>query len=133
MRLRVLLWYMARRMEAEARTNPEFIAQLHGRNFVIQFTTESKRVARFYAVRKNRVYSRSGFHRQPSLTITFANAEYGFRTLTARDKMAFMQGVQEQKIRVEGDFSLLMWFVGIAKYLKPSRRKPAPPKDAGQS
>ena len=35
MKFKMLLWYMARRMELLSRTHPEFIAKLHGRDFVI--------------------------------------------------------------------------------------------------
>lgn len=119
MKLKALLWFIARRMEAEARTNPEFIAKLHGQRFVIQFATENHRTTRFIEVRNNTIHSRMGSHRHADLTMTFANDDVGFRALTAGNQLVFMKGVQEQKIRVEGDMMLMMWFVSISKFLRP--------------
>ncbi len=128
MKFKMLLWYMARRMQLLARTHPEFIAKLHGRDFVLQLATESGKTVRYFQVQHNRIYSKGEAHAKPDLSIVFKNGEYGFKTLTASDKMVFMHGMQEHKIRVEGDFALLMWFTAISKYLRParpSRSKPA--------
>lgn len=121
MKFKMLLWYMARRMEILARTHPEFIAKLHGRDFVLQLQTEGSSTVRYFQVQHNRVHSRAEAHPKPDLAITFKYGDYGFKVLTASDKNLFMHGVQEQKIKVDGDFTLLMWFMGISKYLRPSR------------
>jgi hypothetical protein len=34
-----------------------------------------------------------------------------------------MNGMQEQKIKVDGDFTLLMWFMGVSRYLRPGATK----------
>lgn len=125
MKFKMLLWYMARRMEILARTHPEFIAKLHGRDFVLQLQAESGKTVRYFQVQHNRVYSRGEAHAKPDLVITFKNGDYAFKVLTATDKSIFMHGVQEQKIKVDGDFTLLMWFMGISKYLRPSRPRKA--------
>lgn len=119
MKLKMLLWFLARRMELLTRTHPEFIAHLHGREFVIQIQTTDAETVRYYQVRHNRVTSHPAAHEKPDLCMAFANDEYGFKVLTSPDKSQFMVGMQEQKIKIDGDFNLLMWFMGISKYLKP--------------
>lgn len=121
MKLKMLLWYMARRMELLSRTHPGFIAKVHGRDFVIQIQSASGRTVRYFQVQHNRVQSKPEAHPSPDLTITFRHGDYGFTVLTATDKSVFMQGIQEQKIKVEGDFALLMWFTSISRFLRPKR------------
>lgn len=123
MKLKMLLWYMARRMELLARTHPEFIARLHGRDFTLQISSDEG-TQRFFRVRHNRVVSRNAAHSTPSMTLHFASDEIGFNVLSSTDKAAFMTAMQTGDVKVVGDFSLLMWFMSIAPYMRPHRRKP---------
>lgn len=123
MKLKMLLWYMARRMELLARTHPEFIARLHGRDFTLQISSDEG-TQRFFRVRHNRVVSRNAAHSTPSMTLHFASDEIGFNVLSSTDKAAFMTAMQTGDVKVIGDFSLLMWFMSIAPYMRPNRRKP---------
>ncbi len=123
MKLKMLLWYMARRMELLARTHPEFIARLHGRDFTLQISSDEG-TQRFFRVRHNRVVSRNAAHSTPSMTLHFASDEIGFNVLSSSDKAAFMTAMQTGDVKVIGDFSLLMWFMSIAPYMRPHRRKP---------
>lgn len=123
MKLKMLLWYMARRMELLARTHPEFIARLHGRDFTLQISSDEG-TQRFFRVRHNRVVSRNAAHSTPSMTLHFASDEVGFNVLSSTDKAAFMTAMQTGDVKVTGDFSLLMWFMSIAPYMRPHRRKP---------
>lgn len=121
MKFRMLLWYMARRMDLLARTHSEFIAKLHGRDFVIQISTDEA-TQRFFRVRHNRVESHNSVYPAPDLTMHFINNEVAFRLLTKGDANAFMTAVQANEVKLIGDYSLLMWFMGIGKYLRPARR-----------
>ncbi|HEX6591957.1 MAG TPA: hypothetical protein VF050_08155 [Moraxellaceae bacterium] len=120
MKFRMLLWYMARRMELLARTHPEFIAKLHGRDFIIQISTDEA-AHRYFHIHHNRVASRNSVHPEPSLTLHFVNNDVAFRLLSRADANAFMAAMQAQEVRVIGDYALLMWFMGIGKYLRPAR------------
>ncbi|MDP2228119.1 MAG: hypothetical protein Q8J78_11655 [Moraxellaceae bacterium] len=124
MKLKMVLWYLARRMELLARTHPEFIARLHGRDFTIQFSSDDG-THRYFRIHHNRVLSRNMAHSSPSLTLHFASDDKGFAILTAPGKNAFMEAVQAGDVKVTGDFTLLMWFMGVSRYLRPARpRKP---------
>jgi len=135
MKFRMLLWYMARRMDLLARTHPEFIARLHGRDFVIQISTDEG-AHRFFRVRHNRVESHNSVCPAPDLTMQFINNHVAFRLLSRGDANSFMTAVQAGEVKLIGDYALLMWFMGIGKYLRPARRgrsgrEPETPRSAG--
>ena len=118
----MLLWFLARRMEWLAKTHPEFIAKLHGRNFTLQFSSGDG-TQRFFRIHHGRVVSRNAAHAAPSLTVHFTSDDAAFSLLTKADKNAFMGAVQNGEVKVTGDLSLLLWFMGIIPYLRPGRRK----------
>ncbi len=126
MKLRVVLWYMARRMEMLSRTNSGFIARLHGRDFTLQISTEEG-VHRFFHVHHNRVHSRDKLHEAPDLALAFKTDEVALRLLSTADANAFMTAMQAGEVKLTGDYALLMWFMSVGKYLRPQglrRRRP---------
>lgn len=130
MKFRLMLWYMARRMDLLARTNADFIAKLHGRDFTIQMSSDDG-AHRFFRVHHNRVHSDSRVHDKADLTLHFASNDIGLRLLTKGNANTFMEAMQKQEVKVVGDYSLLMWFMGIGKYLRPGRRANAGTQDSG--
>lgn len=130
MKTKMLLWYMARRMELLSRTHPEFIAKLHGRDFVIQISTDEG-AHRFFHIQRNRVTSRNTIHESPSMTMHFATDEAAMRLLVKGDANTFMAAMQKGEVNVTGDYALLMWFMGIGKYLRPGRRRGSSHSDSG--
>lgn len=130
MKFRLLLWYMARRMEILARTNADFIAKLHGRDFTIQISSDEG-THRFFRIHHNRLQSDSRVHEQADLTLHFASNAIGLRLLTQGDASSFMEAMQKQEVKVVGDYALLMWFMGIGKYLRPGRRARGNPQGSG--
>lgn len=121
MKFRLLLWYMARRMELLARTNADFIAKLHGRDFVIQLAT-GEGTHRYFHIHHNRVRSRDALHPAPDLRLDFRDDAIAFRLITTGDANAFMAAMQKQEVTLTGDYALLMWFMSIGKFLRPGRR-----------
>lgn len=120
MKFRVVLWYMARRMELLARTSPEFIGRLQGRNFVLQITTDED-THRYFRVYHNRVESRGLLHEAPSLTLHFKSDETAFKLMSSSNPNVFMTAMQAGDVKFVGDYSLLMWFMSIGKLLRPKR------------
>ena len=46
-------------------------------------------------------------------------------TMNAKNKqLAFMQGIQDKSIQIQGNTMLVMWFQGLMKYLMPRKAKP---------
>ncbi|TBV02994.1 helicase [Phytopseudomonas dryadis] len=123
MKFRFLLWMLGRLMAKASRDNPAFRQQLEGRDMVFQLHTLDGRVARHFIVSQQRIGSKRGTVSEPAFAIGFKDAACGFATLTAKNKqLAFMQGIQNKDIRIEGNPALVLWFQGLSKYLGPKRR-----------
>ncbi len=61
----------------------------------------------------------------PAFAVGFKDAAYGFATMTAKNKqLAFMQGIQNKDIQIQGNPALVIWFQGLTKYLAPKKKKP---------
>ncbi|GGY49446.1 hypothetical protein GCM10011297_22900 [Bacterioplanes sanyensis] len=122
-KFRMLLWALGFMMKKAANSNPDFQQQLQGKDFAFQMQTDDGKVVRSFRVKNQSVKSKGKAHSEPAFTISFKDADTGLRILTAKDKNAFMKGIQDKDIKVTGDLSLVMWFQGIAKYLKPRKKK----------
>lgn len=122
-KFRLLLWALGLLMKKGAKNNPDFQKQLDGKDFAFQLQTVDGNIARHYVIRNNKVKTKGKAHASPAFTISFKDAETGLRIMTAKDKNAFMKGIQDKDIVISGDFSLVMWFQGISKYLKPRKKK----------
>jgi len=115
----LLLWLMGRMMKKAAKTKPEFSKQLEGQDFVFQIQTEDKKTVRHFVVKDGKIRSKGKAHPAPAFTISFVTAHKGLKIMTAKDRNAFMRGIQEKDILLSGDLTKLMWFQGITKHLKP--------------
>ena len=124
MKFRFLLWMLGRLMNKASRTNPEFQQQLADKDLVFQLHTLDGKVARHFIVKNQRLTSKRGPAQQPAFALGFRDAAFGFATFTAKNKqLAFMKGIQDKDIQIQGNPMLVMWFQGLTKYLKP--KKPA--------
>lgn len=125
MKFRFLLWMLGRMMAKASRDNPAFRQQLAGKNLVFQLHTLDGKLARHYIVRDDRVVGKRGVAVEPAFAIGFKDAAYGFATMTAKNKqLAFMQGIQNKDIQIQGNPALVIWFQGLTKYLAPKKKKP---------
>ena len=123
MQFRMLLWALGLMMKKASKNNPDFKKQLTGKDFAFQIQTLDGKAARHYIVKDERVKSSGGKAKDPAFSISFKDADTGLRIMTAKDKNAFMKGIQEKDIKIDGDLSLVMWFQTIVKYVKPKPKK----------
>lgn len=129
MKLRFLLWALGRMMAKASRSNSAFQQQLADKELTFMLHTLDGKVARHFVVANNCVESRAGVAQDPAFSIGFKDAAFGFATLQAKNKqLAFMQGIQDKNIQIQGDTKLVMWFQGLMKYLTP--KKPKSPAQA---
>lgn len=125
MKFRLLLWMLGRLMAKASRDNPAFQKQLEGKDLVFQLHTLDGKVARHYLVRDLRVSSKRGTHPQPAFSLGFEDGAYGFAAMTSKNpQLAFMQGIQNKDIQIQGNPALVIWFQGLVKYLKPKKKAP---------
>lgn len=123
MKFRFLLWMLGRLMGKASRTNPDFQQQLGDKDLTFQLHTLDGKVARHFIVKDQRITSKSGPAVEPAFSLGFKDAVYGYATMTAKNKqLAFMQGIQDKHIQIQGNPALVMWFQGLTKYLKPRKK-----------
>ncbi|HLA31053.1 MAG TPA: helicase [Pseudomonas sp.] len=126
MKFRFLLWMLGRLMAKASRDNPAFQQQLVDRDMVFQLHTLDGKVARHFIVKDQRISSKRGPASAPAFALGFKDAAYGFATMNAKNKqLAFMQGIQNKEIQIQGNPALVIWFQGLTKYLKPKKKTEA--------
>ena len=114
--LDLLVAGLALRMKQLARTSPKFIELVHERQFRIQIGTDLG-VARQIIVNNGQIDTVSGDAEKADFILQFADSEQGVKTLMKGDPTAFMTGMQNGSIKMEGDFGLLVWFNKVAKLI----------------
>ncbi len=127
MKFRLLLWMLGRLMAKASRENPAFQKQLEGKDLVFQLHTLDGKVARHYLVKDLKVSSQPRHPpQQPAFALGFKDGAYGFAAMTSKNpQLAFMQGIQNKDIQIQGNPALVIWFQGLVKYLKPKKKAPA--------
>ncbi|UVE17724.1 helicase [Pseudomonas sp. LS44] len=123
MKFRFLLWMLGRLMAKASRANPAFQQQLAGKDLIFQLHTLDGKVARHFIVKDQRLVSQRGPASAPAFAIGFKDAAYGFATMNAKNKqLAFMQGIQNKDIQIQGNPALVIWFQGLTKFLVPKKK-----------
>ena len=118
---------LALRMKQLARTSPKFIELVHERQFRIQIGTDLG-FARQIIVNNGQIDTVAGDAEKADFILQFADSEQGVKTLMKGDPSAFMTGMQNGTIKMEGDFGLLVWFNKVAKLIPPKLPKPVEEK-----
>ena len=124
-KFKMMLWALGLLMKKAAKKNPDFRKQLENKNFAFQIQTVDGSVVRHFAINNEKIKSKGRAHQDPKFSISFKDAQTGLKILTSKDKNAFMRGIQDKDIQISGDLASVMWFQGISKYLKPSKKKAA--------
>lgn len=125
MRFRLVLLILAWRLRWLSRRDENFRKQLENRNVVMQWRTKAGAPARWFHFQPGGVTSGSGLHSAPTVSLAFEDAGYAFDTLqkAGKNQMAFMEGMQQGKIKIEGDPGGLMWFMTLMKFIMPKKKK----------
>lgn len=118
--LDVLLFGVGVRLAQLAKSdNKKFTDLLENRNFTIQLGSDAEGINRYYSIKDGKFSQTSGEATNPTLTITFKDSMTGAKLLTKGDVAAFMTGIQNGDLKMSGDYSLLMWFNQISKFIVP--------------
>ncbi len=110
-------------LERASKNNAGFQKKLDGKELTLEISSEDG-VARHFIFKDQQVFSYPGRAssptflsraHEPDMTIRFSKASQGFKTFTAKNKqLAMMGGIQDKKIKIEGNTLYLMWFQGLA-------------------
>lgn len=121
--LDVLVMGLALRMKQLARTHAQFIELIYDRQFCLQIGNDAG-LSRQILVDHGRIRSVAGRAQRPDFILQFATSELGVKTLLQGDPAAFMTGMQNGSIKMEGDFALLVWFNQVAELIPPQIPEP---------
>ena len=126
MKFKLVLWSLGFKLERASKNNPRFQRKLEGQDLILEIGCEGG-YARHFIIREQTVMSypcRASAPvflappQQPTIAITFDSAETGFQALAGKDRqMAMMSGLQDKRIRIEGNPLFLFWFQSLAKLL----------------
>jgi hypothetical protein len=124
---RIVLWGLGLRLRWLGNHNEKFREKLKGQQFSMQFRTFDNAAARGFLFNDGQVEPVPGMIEKPSITLSFLDSHYALNTLMAagKDQTVMMKGMQEQKVKIEGDYGKLMLFMQVAKYLPPQKKKKA--------
>lgn len=126
--LDVLLFAVGLRLTQLAKTGDDkFKGLLENRNFTIQLGSDAEQTSRYYQINNGTFSQHTGPAKEPTLTITFKDSMTGVKLLTKGEATAFMTGIQNGDLKMSGDYSLLMWFNQIAKFIVPKVPEPLKP------
>lgn len=118
MKLVLLLWALSLKMFYKSRTKASVRDHIGDKHIVFQLQTHSGWICRNFTVTNRNISSAWGHHDSVDIVISFKDAEFGAEVLISKAKrLAFMQGVQDKKISIEGDLSLFMWYVELGTLL----------------
>jgi len=120
-KFKFLLWVMAQLLKKSAKKNPDCAEYIKGKDLTFQIQTESGS-GRHYVVKDGKVKSSSGLTKEPTFTLTFKTPEVAMAILTSKGKRAFMEGIQSKDLVISGNFAEVMWFQGLTKFLKPTKK-----------
>ncbi len=119
--LDVLLAAIGYRLSMLASSDDEEIQALFAdKKVTIEFASDEADIARYYQFDNGKFSQHSGHADNASLTIKFKDSMTGVKLLTQGNLPAFMTAVQEKKLSMEGDYSLLMWFNKLGKHIVPA-------------
>lgn len=119
MKFRFLLWLLAKKLISTGKKNAAFQKELSRRDLIFQLKTMDDRHSRYFIVNGgNLTTGTEKPDSRPDFTISFRDPDYGFSVLTARKKNAFVTGVLEENIIIEGDFPLIIWFQNLISLMK---------------
>lgn len=107
------------RMKQLANHDPNFMALIYEKQCCIQISVKNG-ISRQIFFQKGLIDTTTDTHRPADLTIEFDNSTFAIKTFVQGTPRAFLQGVQQEKIQMQGDFSLLMWFSQLAKFIPPT-------------
>lgn len=121
LKFKFLLWAFAQLLKKAAKNNPACAEYIADKDITFQIQTVAGS-GRHFMVSSGKVKSSAGLTAEPTFTLSFKDAAAGLAILTAKDKNAFMAGIQNKDLVISGNFAEVMWFQGLTKYLKPNKK-----------
>lgn len=106
------------RMKQLAKTSPKFIELTHETQARIQISTLTG-MSRQIIIQQGKVDTVSGHRIAADFNLIFQNSDHGVKVLLKGDPSAFMAGIKDGSITIEGDPKLLVLFSKLIRLLPP--------------
>ena len=121
LKFKFLLWMMPKLLQRAINTKPACAHYVDRKTLEFQIQTADK-VGRYFRIQDGKVKSFPGLTKTPKFTLTFRNADKGFKILSAKDgKEAFLAALHDEDLVISGDFVEVLWFQGFTEYLQPGK------------
>ncbi len=121
LKFKFLLWMMPKLLQRAINTKPACARYVAGKTLEFQIQTLDK-TGRYFRIKDGKVKSFAGLTKTPKFTLTFRNADKGFKILSAKDgKEAFLAALHDEDLVISGDFVEVLWFQGFTEYLQPGK------------
>ncbi|MCY1545691.1 hypothetical protein D9M68_816430 [compost metagenome] len=121
LKFKLLLWVFTQLLKKQAKKNPACARYIEGKRLVFQIRTDAG-VGRYFVVRDGAIRSYAGLADNPQFTLSFKDADKGFKILSAKDSQAaFLRGLGSKELVISGDFLEVMWFQGLTAFLQPPK------------
>jgi len=117
LRLKFLLWMLGRLLKKAHKTQPELREKLTKESLSFVIKTQDWQ-GRSFQLQPEQVTSQAGELENMDMKLVFQSAQAAWKTLTSKDKNAFMRAIQEGQVKIEGDPKKLFQLQGLMKYLK---------------
>ena len=126
MKFRIVLWVLGFMLERASKNNPRFRRKLEGQDLTLEIGCEGG-YARHFIIQNQAVMSYPGKAsapvflsraHEPTIAITFDSAETGYEALAGKNRqLVMMSGLQDKRIKIEGNLLFLLWFQSLVKLL----------------
>ena len=121
LKFKFLLWVMPKLLQRAVNSKPACAQYVAGKTLAFQIQTLDK-IGRHFRIQDGKVKSFAGLTKTPKFTLTFRNADKGFKILSAKDgKEAFLAALHDEDLVISGDFVEVLWFQGFTEYLQPGK------------
>jgi hypothetical protein len=121
LKFKFLLWLMPKLLQRAINTKTASARYVAGKSLEFQIQTLDK-VGRYFRIKDGQVKSFAGLTQAPKFTLTFRNADKGFKILSAKDgKEAFLTALRDEDLVISGDFVEVLWFQGFTEFLQPGK------------
>lgn len=121
LKFKFLLWMMPKLLQRAINTKPACARYVAGKTLAFQIQTRD-RIGRHFRLQDGQVKSFAGLTESAKFTLTFKDADKGFKILSAKDgKEAFLAALHDEDLVISGDFVEVLWFQGFTEYLQAGK------------
>lgn len=121
MKLKILLWGLAYLLKRNFKKFEKFRALFEDQDLDFSIAVKDTKIARKFFIDKQGTKSTTDLTEPAQIRVSFNDAKEAYAILTSKQKDAFMKGIQDKKVIIEGiekDFNKMMFFQKVMGRIK---------------